>query len=178
MTLLNYVKSILLMNTKLYLIIFSTFLFLHVHASVSPDPFKINLHKFGPYIGLQRGAYTSLELGAEYQLKTLAWIKPTTQAAHFGFNYNLYHNVLGYDLGYWMKRGRFNLSYGANLIYRTDYTRSALGFTPLIGFKLSQLHFQTGYNFLMTYVPPNAVNGFFVSLRFVFIQNRNLDINK
>ena len=25
---------------------------------------------------------------------------------------NLFHNVLGYDLGYWMKRGRFNLSYG------------------------------------------------------------------
>jgi hypothetical protein len=166
------------MNIKYSLIIVFCFFFVSVFAFSTPDPLKINLHKFGPYIGLQRGAYTGLEFGAEYQLKTLAWVKPTTQAAHFGFNYNLYHNVLGYDLGYWMKRGRFNLSYGANLIYRTDYSRSALGFTPVIGFKLSQLHFQTGYNFLMTSVPPKAVNGFFVSLRFVFIQNSNLDINK
>jgi hypothetical protein len=151
---------------------------LGVFAEPIPQPLKINLHKFGPYIGLQRGAYTSIEFGAEYQLKKMAWIKPTTHAAHFGFNYNLYHNVLGYDMGYWMKKGRLNLTYGANLIYRTDYSRSTLGFTPLIGFKFSQLHLQTGYNFLTTSTPPKAVNGFFISLRFVFIQNTNLDIDK
>ncbi len=162
------------------LIVFFLFIFpLQLFANPIPKPpFNINLHKFGPYIGLQRGAYTSIEFGAEYQLKTLAWIKPTTHAAHFGFNYNLFHNVLGYDLGYWMKSGRFNLSYGANLIYRTDYNRSTLGFTPLIGFKFSQLHLQTGYNFLITASPPKAVNGFFVSLRFVFIQKTIIDIDK
>lgn len=162
-----------------FLILFFLFVLrLNSYSEPIPNPFKINLHKFGPYIGLQRGAYTSIEFGAEYQLKKMAWMKPTTQAAHFGFNYNLYHNVLGYDIGYWMKKGRFNLTYGANLIYRTDYTRSTLGFTPLIGFKFSQLHLQTGYNVLMTTSAPKAVNGFFISLRFVFIQNTNLDIDK
>lgn len=162
-----------------YIIVFFLFIFhFQLNANIIPNPFQINLHKFGPYIGLQRGAYTSIEFGAEYQLKKLAWIKPTTQAIHFGFNYNLFHNVLGYDLGYWMKRGRFNLTYGANLIYRTDYSHSALGFTPLIGFKFSQLHLQTGYNFLMSAYQPTAVNGFFISFRFVFIQNTNLDIDK
>ena len=152
---LNYVKFILPMKSS-RLIIYFLFIFnLQLFANPTPTPFNINLHKFGPYIGLQRGAYTSIEFGAEYQLKTLAWFKPTTHAAHFGFNYNLFHNVLG-----------------------ADYTRSTLGFTPLIGFKFSQLHLQTGYNFLLTASPPKAVNGFFVSLRFVFIQNTIIDIDK
>lgn len=166
------------MKSNLLIIFFLCVVKLGVYAELIPQPLKINLHKFGPYIGLQRGAYTSIEFGAEYQLKKMAWLKPTTHAAHFGFNYNLYHNVLGYDIGYWMKKGRFNLSYGANLIYRTDYKKNAVGFTPLIGFKFSQLHLQTGYNLLMTTTPPKAVNGFFISLRFVFVQNTNLDIDK
>ncbi len=166
------------MKSNFYIFLLFFVFHIQLNANPFPQPFNINLHKFGPYIGLQRGAFTSIEFGAEYQLKTLAWIKPTTQSVHFGFNYNLFHNVLGYDVGYWMKRGRFNLSYGANLIYRTDYSRSSIGFTPLIGFKFSQLHLQTGYNFLMTTLPPKAVNGFFISLRFVFIQNTKIDINK
>ncbi len=166
------------MKINYFIFFFISVISLSTLAEPIPDPLKINLHKFGPYIGFQRGAYTSIEFGAEYQLKKIAWLQHTTQAVHFGFNYNLFHNVLGYDLGYWMKRGRFNLSYGGNLIYRTDYTRSTLGFTPIIGFKFSQLHLQTGYNFLMTATPPKAVNGFFISLRFVFIQNTNLDIDK
>lgn len=177
MTQSNYVKFTLPMKIKLLYIIFSLFFWSFSFAN-SPQPFKINLHKFGPYIGLQRGAYTNIDFGIEYQLKELALIKPLTQSLHGGFNYNLYNNVLGYEFGYWVKRGRFNLTYGANLIYRTDFSRSAIGFTPLIGFKFSQFHFQTGYNILFTNTPPKAVNGFFVSLRFVFIQNRNLDINK
>jgi hypothetical protein len=147
-------------------------------SASTPPPLKVNLYKFGPYIGLQRGAYTNIDFGVEYQLKELAFIKPTTQAVHGGFNYNLYNNVLGYELGYWMKKGRLNLTYGANFIFRTDFNRNAVGFAPLVGFKFMQFHLQTGYNLLFTQYPPKAVNGFFVSLRFVFIQNRNLDINK
>ena len=175
---LSYVKFILPMINRFFVFLLILMFNLKVFANPFPKPININLHKFGPYLGLQRGEFTSLEFGAEYQFKTLAWVKPTTQAVHFGFNYNLFHNVLGYDFGYWMKRGRFNLSYGANVIYRTDYNRSALGVTPLIGYKFSQLHLQTGYNILLNSIKPNAVNGFFISLRFVFIQNTNLDINK
>ena len=130
----------------------------------------IDLEKFGPYLGLQRGKFSSLEFGVEYQLKELALFKPETQAVHAGVNYDLSNNVLGYEAGYWFKKGRMNLSYGANLIFRTDYTTNALGISPLVGFKLAQFHLQTGYNYLPSAPSSMMVNRFFISLRFVFIQ--------
>jgi hypothetical protein len=132
--------------------------------------FGIDLEKFGPYLGLQRGKFSSLEFGVEYQLKELALFKPETQAVHAGVNYDLSNNVLGYEAGYWFKKGRMNLSYGANLIFRTDYSTNALGISPVVGFKLAQFHLQTGYNYLPSAPSSMLVNRFFISLRFVFIQ--------
>ena len=105
----------------------------------------IDLEKFGPYLGLQRGKFSSLEFGVEYQLKELALFKPETQAVHAGVNYDLSNNVLGYEAGYWFKKGRMNLSYGANLIFRTDYSTNALGISPVVGFKLAQLSSSTTF---------------------------------
>ena len=140
--------------------------------------YDIDIHKFGPYIGIQRGRYSSIEFGAEYQFKEFKLIKPITQAAHFGFNYNLYKNVLGYDLGYWIKQGRLNLTYGANLIYRTDYNKGYFGIAPVLGYKILQFHLQTGINILPISAYDLAINKFFVSLRFVLIQHRNMTFEK
>jgi hypothetical protein len=140
--------------------------------------YKFDVSKYGPYLGLQRGKYNNVEFGFEYQWKKIQLIKPYIHSFHGGFNYNLYNNVLGYELGYWFKQGRLNLTYGANLVYRTNYSLNAVGFTPVIGFKFSQLHLQTGYNFLSKDSKLISSNDFFVSLRFVFIQNRDFDIEK
>lgn len=137
----------------------------------------IDLKKFGPYLGLQRGKYSSLEFGVEYQLKELALFLPETHALHGGFNYDLSNNVLGYEAGYWFKKGRLNLSYGANLIFRTDYSNNAFGLSPLIGFKLAQFHLQTGYNFLPSAPDNMMVNRFFISLRFVIVQKWKLSLD-
>lgn len=136
---------------------------------------KISIHKSGAYIGFQKGLYNVVELGGEYQWKKVKWIKPKTYSVNAGMNYNFQDNVLGYDTGFWFKTGRLNLTYGAHVCYRTDFTRGEVGFAPIIGFKFAQFHLQTGYNFLSnssTYIRTNTL---FISLRFVMINRRKFD---
>jgi hypothetical protein len=139
---------------------------------------ELDVNKFGPYIGLQQGKYSSVEFGAEFQHKKIKWIRPTTHSVHLGFNYNFYNNLLGYDVGYWYKAGRLNLTYGVSAIFRTDYTHNAIGFAPVVGYKIGQLHMQTGYNFLSRTTTNFPCNTFFMTLRFVLVQYRNFDWKK
>ena len=138
---------------------------------------KINIHKSGPYVGLQKGLYTVVELGGEYQWKKVKWVKPKTFSLNAGMNYNFQDNVLGYDTGFWFKTGRLNLTYGAAICYRTDFTRGEIGFAPIIGFKLAQFHLQTGCNFFAHPVSYVKTNTFFISLRFVLINRRKFDFD-
>lgn len=134
---------------------------------------ELDVRKFGPYIGWQQGRFSSVELGVEFQHKNITLFNPTTHSFHFGFNYNFSNNLLGYDLGYWYKAGRFNLTYGANALFRTDYAENAVGIAPVIGFKFGQLHMQTGYNFLTIVSSTFPCNTFFMTIRFVLVQKRN-----
>lgn len=138
----------------------------------------IHFRKSGPYVGVQRGKYTIAEFGGEIQFKKVKLIRPVTHAFHTGFNYNFKYNVLGYDLGYWFKVGRLDLTYGANLVMRTDFNETRLGIAPVVGFKLFQFHLQTGYHFLTPARTFTETNGFFVSLRFVMISKRDIDIDR
>lgn len=143
----------------------------------SKDPLlKVRSFKSGPYIGVQRGAYWFAEFGAEMQFKKIKITNPRVHALHTGFNYNFTNNVLGYDFGYWYQAGRLGLTYGGNLVYRTDFTHNRIGIAPVVGFKLFQFHFQTGYHFLTPSDNFKTMNRFFVSLRFVIINNRDIDI--
>ena len=100
------------------------------------------------------------------------------QALHMGINYNFKYNVLGYDLGYWIKPNRIGLTYGANLVLRTDFNKTRIGFTPVIGFKLVGFHIQTGYHFLSRSLNFTETNTFFISLRYVLINDRDVQVNK
>ena len=142
------------------------------------DWLDIHFKKSGPYFGLQNGKYLVAEFGAEKQYKKVRLIRPITHAFHTGFNYNFKRNVLGYDLGYWFQVGRLDLTYGANLVLRTDFDETRLGFAPVVGFKLFQFHLQTGYNFLTPARTFTETNTFFVSLRLVMISKRDLDIER
>ena len=139
---------------------------------------EVRVSKYGPYIGLQRGKYTILELGGEYQWKKLKLVKPHTNAIHLGFNYNFKYNVLGYDLGYWFKKGRLDLTYGVNLNYRTDFTHNRVGLSPVIGYKILQFHLQTGYHFLTPSPNFTETNTFFISLHWVLIKNRDVKVKR
>lgn len=163
------------------------FFALNVHGQLSPilqtdkkDRLNMSVKKSGPYIGIQRGKYTVLELGVERQWKKIQLSTARTQGIHLGFNYNFWRNVLGYDIGYWSKPSRVGLTYGLNLVMRTDFDRTKIGFVPVLGYQFSILHLQTGYHFL---APSNKgfnmeTNSYFVSLRVVLINNRKTEVKK
>lgn len=136
---------------------------------------KIAVRKTGPYLGLQAGKYYVPEFGTEIQWKRIKLDDPKTHALHTGFNYNFKYNILGYDLGYWHRPNRVGLTYGANLVYRTDFTHNHMGGVPVVGYKIFQLHLQTGYHFLFPDKVNYETNRFFVSLRWVIINDRDYD---
>lgn len=147
------------------------------------NPFKkkgldVTVIKTGPYFGLQRGKYTILELGVERQWKNIKLKTAKTQALHMGFNYNFKYNVLGYDIGYWNKPSRIGLTYGGNLVMRTDFDETRIGIAPVLGYKLYGFHLQTGYHFLTPATDFIETNRFFVSLRFVWINDREVDFDR
>jgi hypothetical protein len=140
--------------------------------------YEVSIHKFGPYVGYQTGAYNKFEFGEEFQWKRVKFIHPHTNALHAGVNYDFKQNVLGYEIGYWNKTGRLNLTYGINSSYQTNFTSDLFSISPVVGFKLSQLHLQTGYNFTTRNTTLIPTNSFFISLRFVFIQKWDVQIDK
>ncbi|MFT5779145.1 MAG: hypothetical protein ACI837_002102 [Crocinitomicaceae bacterium] len=137
----------------------------------------IEVKKTGPYLGLQKGKYTVLEIGAERQWKKIRLKNPITHAAHVGFNYNFKYNMLGYDMGYWYKPHRIGLTYGANIFFRTNFDDSRIGIAPVIGFKFWLLHLQTGYHITSKLPVDFETNRFFVSLRIGIINDRDIDFN-
>ncbi len=143
-----------------------------------PNPLKIDVVKTGPYFGIQKGKYTIFELGVERQWKQIKLKSPSTHAAHFGFNYNFKYNVLGYDIGYWFKQNRLGFTYGATLCLRTDFDQTRFGIAPVVGYKLWQFHLQTGYHFLTRSTVFTETNGLFISLRFVLINDRDVDVDR
>lgn len=164
---------------------FCLFLIGTASAQLAPEPsflikrkFNIEVKKTGPYFSLQQGKYLVPELGVERQWKQIKLATAFTHAVHMGFNYNFKYKVLGYDVGYWVKPSRIGLTYGGNFVLRTDFNETRLGFAPVIGYKLFGFHLQTGYHFLTRSTTFTETNTFFISLRFVLINDRDVDVNK
>lgn len=144
----------------------------------SPAWLELKVMKYGPYIGVQRGAYTFLEFGGEMQWKKIRLKKPVNHAVHTGFNYNFKYNVLGYDLGYWIRPHRLGLTFGANLFYRTNFETDRLGVAPVVGYKFWILHLQTGYHFMSRPKTVFELNKFFISLRVGIISDRDIKLKR
>jgi hypothetical protein len=128
----------------------------------------------GMIIGLQRGKYNSIELGGEAHWRKISLLKPHIIGATANLEYNFENNVIGYKAGMWMKRGRINLTYGANVSYFTNFKEgNRFGFGPSVGFRLLGLHLINGYNFLTKDntqgdEAPIQVNSLYMSLRYYF----------
>jgi hypothetical protein len=127
---------------------------------------SFDLVRTGPYIGVQRGNYSNLELGYEKQWKDLKLIRPQTSAVYGGINYNINYGVIGADMGAWRKLGVFGITYGVAALFRTDFTFSKIGFTPFLGLKLGKFHIKTGHQFLFPMQQEFGVNEYYISLRF------------
>jgi len=134
---------------------------------------KLYVLKSGSYIGLQQGKYQAIEFGQELQWKRIKLKNSRAYAGNFGFDYDFKERVIGFKTGFWFKKGKFNLTYGVNGVYRSNFSKNRIGGGPVIGFKIIGLHLQTGYNFLTESVNFTNTNQLYISLRYVFISSRD-----
>lgn len=147
-------------------------------ATAAPQR-KLYQRNTGVIIGLQRGRYTSIEIGGEAHWRKISLLKPRITGANLNLEYNFANNVIGYRAGAWMKRGHINLTYGAQVGYFTNFQnghRFAIG--PAVGFRLLGFHLINGFNFLTAdktsaNEKPVGVNSLYMSLRYYFpVENK------
>jgi hypothetical protein len=135
---------------------------------------KLFQRNTGMIIGLQRGKFNAIELGGEAHWRKISLLKPHIVGATANLEYNFENNVIGYKAGMWMKRGRINLTYGANVGYFTNFKEgNRFSFGPSVGFRLLGLHLINGYNFVTKDKTaqdetPIEVNSLYMSLRYYF----------
>jgi hypothetical protein len=135
---------------------------------------KIYQHNYGAILGMQRGAITSIEVGAEAHWRKLSLFHPRIIGATVNFNYNFGHHIVGYQAGAWMKHGRVNLTYGANLLYYSNFKGlNKYGLGPSVGFRLAGFHLINGYNFLAGDKDLEGANSLYITLRYYFpVENK------
>ena len=135
---------------------------------------KLYQHNRGAIIGLQRGAVTAIELGAEAHWRKLSLTNPTIIGATANLGYNFGHHTIGYQAGMWMKRGRVNLTYGGNLLYYSNFNGlHRYGIGPAVGFRLAGFHLINGYNFLAGDKELDGANTLYITLRYYFpVENK------
>ena len=140
---------------------------------------KLFQRNTGMILGLQKGKFSSMELGGEAHWRKWSLFKPHIIGATANLEYNLDKNILGYKAGAWFKRGRINLTYGANVNYFTNFKDgNRFGFGPSVGFRLLGLHLINGYTFLTrdktnSTETPIQVNSLYMSLRYYFPVNNS-----
>lgn len=145
-------------------------------ASTEAASYKKKLYQRnrGAIIGLQRGAVSAIELGAEAHWRKLSLINPTIIGATANLGYNFGHHTIGYQAGMWMKRGRVNLTYGGNLLYYSNFKGlHRYGIGPAVGFRLAGFHLINGYNFLAGDKELEGANTLYITLRYYFpVENK------
>ncbi|MDJ1491488.1 hypothetical protein QNI19_01020 [Cytophagaceae bacterium DM2B3-1] len=130
---------------------------------------KLRQRNYGAQLGFQRGAYNFLEMGFEHHWRTISLFKPRMFSVGGSFGYNFWDNTAEYKVGVWYKAGRIALTYGANLVYATNFKQGKLGVAPVVGFRLLGFHLTTGYNaFFNGDEEFKEYNQFYVSLRYFF----------
>ena len=173
------------MGTKVFVVVIMLINVSELQAqkfwSTNPKKEK-KIIKSGSYFGIQSGKLYAGEIGIERQWKEGKLIGPNTHALHLGVNYSYdfskWNPILGYDFGYWYRKSNLGLTFGGTICMRSNFENYRLGFTPTIGYKIWQLHIQTGYHFLYPFYAfnPNTFesNTLFLSARFVLINEREV----
>ena len=134
---------------------------------------KGRIVRSGTFFGVQTGKFWVGEIGIERQSKQLKIKKPNTHALFFALNYDLDNSVIGSDVGYWFKTSNLGFSYGVKGVLKSDFSTLKYGIAPTIGYKVLQLHVNTGYHFLV----PNRrsetfdLNYLFLSVKFLLVND-------
>jgi len=130
---------------------------------------KLFQRNHGVIVGLQRGSSTFIEFGGEAHWRKMALSKPRITGASVNMEYNFGHHIIGYKAGMWTKRGRVNLTYGANVLYLNNFKGlNRYGIGPAVGFRLAGFHLINGYNFLAGDKELDKANTLYMSLRYYF----------
>jgi hypothetical protein len=152
---------------------------LSLYAGADLPPRKLFQRNTGMILGWQRGRHSAIELGVEAHWRKISLIKPHIIGATANMEYNFANNILGYKAGAWMKRGRINLTYGANVSYYTNFKEGhRFGIGPSVGFRLLGFHLVNGFNILTPdkfagTENPVTANSLYITLRYYFpVQNR------
>jgi hypothetical protein len=148
---------------------------------------KLSQRNYGVILGLQRGKSTFFEFGSEIHWRKVKLNNPRLVAATANVAYNPGANVLGYQAGFWTKRGRIALTLGANAGYYTDFDKGSFFAGPAVGFRLLGFHLTTGYNYLFDKGTSDVageksladkVNNFHIGLRYYFPLDNKLSWGK
>ena len=137
----------------------------------------ITTTKSGLLIGIQKGKYDGFEIGYEKQWKQVKLVKPKTIGFSITGEYLFKANGFGVKAGPWVKFGRTDFTYGANVIAVTKFNQPALGFSPAIGFKLLGFHGQLHYNLIQSGTDYDY-NKLHVSLRYFISRKRKFETHK
>jgi len=135
------------------------------------DFFEFKKIQTGPYFGFQQGKNIVLEIGAERRMKEIKWKNPNAHAMLLGVNYDYKAKILGADIGYWFRPNRLSFTFGGALAARSNFTKSMIGLSPTIGYKIWLLHAQAGCYLYPKKISNVFTNTLFVSLRLVITQN-------
>lgn len=127
--------------------------------------------KQGVYIGYERGLYDIFEVGSDYQRKRVIGKKVTINGITFGLQYNLRENIGCYNLGYYHQKNHVGMTYGAEITGVTNFKEIQPALSPLIGFKISGFHLQSGYKFIYPVLSDISSNTFFFRIRFTINQH-------
>jgi hypothetical protein len=107
----------------------------------------------------------------------MQWKKSTLKtfslhAATVGVDYNLFEHGLGFSAGYYHKAKRVAFTYGAQLLYRSNFDEGRFGIAPVVGYKILMLHAQLGYSFLTPSDTFTNTNTIFISVRYTHFNQR------
>lgn len=133
---------------------------------LSMPPLELYTRGFGAVVGIQQGRHTFFELGAEANWRTVRLSNPITYGVGGNAEFNFGQGVLGWKAFGWMRPGRLNFTYGANLVYYTNFEQSRFGVGPSLGYKLLGFHFIAGANLLAGSKEMTQYNPFYFTIRY------------
>jgi len=133
-----------------------------------------SVNKYGTLIGIQRGNYFNIQLGAELQRKQIKLKNPKTIAALGLIEYAWETNTVGLKVGSYFKTGRAGFTMGANFTAISDFDNYRIGISPALGFKFIGFHGVLSYNALFYNRDVIPYNNLHLSIRYFITRKRKV----
>ncbi|MFM7565249.1 MAG: hypothetical protein ACKO4K_00730 [Flavobacteriales bacterium] len=153
-----------------YFFFFLSFVGFSQHAT----SFGFTKIQLGPYLGLQKGRNTVLELGLEKRIKEIALGHRSSYAINLGANFDFQSLLVGLDGGLWFRPHNVGFMWGGQLALRSDFHQSMVGISPTLGYKIWFLHATLGYYVYPKKIPNVVTNHLYASVRLTLTQEKKV----